>query len=257
MRNPIRPGKVAVVLIAALGWLAAPATSQATAANPAAFDRANALFADGKYGDAVAQYQAALRADGYSAPALFNLGNAQYRAGQFGAAVLDFERAQVLAPHDAGIAANLRLARERAGVPAPVFGVAETASRFLSANALAWTGSLALAAFCLAVGVGRWFPGLPYARAAGALAVGLLLVVVAGLAIRWTEFDRAIVIAADAPVRIAPATTAAQSFALKPGEPVTITRAYGQFVLARTPDGRSGWMSEKDLGSVYAAHAAS
>jgi hypothetical protein len=251
MKIPIRFKSAGVVLIALIACLAIPTFVQAAAA----FDQANASFAAGRYADAISEYQAVLRNDGFSAPVLFNLGNAQYRAGHFGEAVLDLERAQVLAPRDAAVAANLHLAREKAGVSAPSLNAAGRVARFVSPNGLAWTGCAALAVFCLAFGAGRWFPTVPFTRAIGGIAIAGVLAVVAAFAIRWTSFDRAIVITADAPARIAPATTAARSFVLKPGESVEVTRTYGQFVLARTPDGRSGWVSESDIGSVYANHA--
>lgn len=240
----------ALALTASL--LAAVAFSSiAHAANAgSAFEQANAAFESGNDRAAVSQYAAILAHDGYSAPVLFNLGNAFYRSGRFGAAILNYERAQVLAPRDASIAANLRLAREKAGVPAPALNEVERAARILTPNTLAWTGSLALMTICLGIGLGQFFPRFTRAKIIIGVAAMTLLAVAACFAIRWPEFSRAIVITANAPARIAPAGTAAESFALKAGEPVTIAKKYGQFVLARTADGRSGWVSEKEIGRV-------
>ncbi len=215
-----------------------------------AFERANAAFESGNDHAAISQYEAILAHDGYSAPVLFNLGNAFYRSGQFGAAILNYERAQVLAPRDASIAANLRLAREKAGVPAPAPNEVERVARILTPNTLAWTGSLALMTICLGIGLGQFFPRFTRAKIIIGVAVMTLLAVAASFAIRWPEFYRAIVITANAPARIAPAGTAAESFALKAGEAVIITKKYGQFILARTADGRSGWVSGKEIGRV-------
>lgn len=229
----------------------------ARAASPApAFDEANASYASGNYHAAIAQYQAILAHDGFSAPVLFNLGNACYRDGQYGNAILNFERAQVLAPRDAEIAANLRLARQKADVSAPALNEIEAACRFLSPNTLAWIGSIALTAICVAIGLGRLVPQLPYIKVVGAVAAVTLLAVAATLAIRWPQFDRAIVIAANAPARIAPASTAADSFTLKAGEPIRIMRSYGRFLLARTSDGKSGWVSAEQVGRVFQSDSA-
>jgi len=219
------------------------------------FEQANAAFAAGDFRAAIQEYEAILEQDGFSAPILFNLGNACYRDGQFGAAILNYERAQVLAPHDRAIAANLRLARKKAGVPAPALSEVEKAARALGPNTLAWGGSIALAVVCLAVGVGRFLPRSSRAETktiTGVAAVMLLLVATA-FAIRWPEFHRAIVVGMKVQARITPASTAAESFALKSGEPVTVAKAYGQFILVRTLDGRSGWVSEKEIGTVFKA----
>lgn len=215
------------------------------------FEQANTTFAAGNYPAAISQYEAILARDGYSAPVLFNLGNACYRDGQFGAAILSYERAQVLAPRDGSIAANLRLARQKTGVPAQAPNGFQQAARMASPNTLAWIGSFSLMVICLTIGVGRLLPRFTQSRALVAVAVATLLAVGASIAIRWPDFDRAIVITAKAPARIAPASTAAESFALRAGEAVTVQKLYGQFILARTSDGRSGWVSRNEIGRVF------
>jgi hypothetical protein len=164
--------------------------------------------------------------------------------------ILNYERAQVLAPRDSSVAANLRLAREKAGVPAPAINDVERAARSVTPNMLTWFGSFALMTICLGIGLGRFLPHFSHSKVIVGVAAGILLAVAASFAIRWPEFNRAIVITANAPARIAPAGTAAESFALKAGEPVNIADTYGQFILAHTPDGRSGWIARADLARV-------
>jgi tetratricopeptide (TPR) repeat protein len=239
-------------LVLTVAFLASVALSfTARAANAASsFEQANAAFASGNDRSAISQYEAILAHDGCSAPVLFNLGNAFYRAGQFGEAILNYERAQVLAPRDSSIAANLRLAREKAGVPALALNEVERAARILTPNTLAWIGSIALITICLGIGIGRFLPRFSHSKVIVGVAAVTLLAVAASFAIRWPEFNRAIVITANAPARIAPAGTAAESFALKAGELVNIAKSYGQFILARTQDGRSGWVALADLARV-------
>jgi tetratricopeptide (TPR) repeat protein len=245
-----------MLAVALLAMVAVPITAQAGSTVPT-FEDANTSFASGNYHTAIAEYRAILEHDGYSAPVLFNLGNAFYRDGQFGAAILNFERAQVLEPGDSEIAANLLQTRQKAGVAAPALNEVERAARDLTPNTLAWTGSLALMAICLAIGAAQVFPRFLYAKVIVVMAAGTMLAVAAAFAIRWPEFDRAIVITANAPARIAPASDAAQSFALKAGEAVTLAKSYGQFILAQTPDGRSGWVDGNELGRVFASDSSS
>jgi hypothetical protein len=216
------------------------------------FEQANTSFASRNYRAAIDQYEALLSQDGFSVPVLFNLGNAFYRDGQFGRAILSYERAQILAPDDGEIAANLQLARLKAGVSDPKLNGVERAIRRVSPNTLAWTGSVALMASCLAIGLGRFVTRFSHTRVVVGLGVITLVAVAIGLAVRWREFDRGVVVAANAPARIAPASTAAESFAFKPGESVTIVKSYSQFALVRTSDGRSGWVSNADMGRLFA-----
>ena len=245
----VRPLTALALTIALVASVALLFTARA-ANPPSIFEQANAASASGNNRAAMAQYEAILMHNGYSAPVLFNLGNACYRAGEFGAAILNYERAQLLPPRDHSIAANLRLARERAGVPAPALNELERAARILTPNTLAWIGSLALMTICLGIGVGRLVPRIPHTKLVIGMAAVTLLAVTASFAISWPEFNRAIIITANAPARIAPADTAAESFALKAGEPVSVAKSYGQFILARMPDGRSGWVARADLARV-------
>jgi len=240
----------AVLSVAMVAALTLPFNARAADA-VSAFEQANAAFVAGNYRAAIAQYDEILARHGASAPVLFNLGNAYYRAGQFGAAILDYERAQVLAPRDHSIEVNLGLAREKAGVPAPTLNAVQQLAQVVSPNTLAWAGSFALIALCLTVGIRRFFPHFDQAKVLGGVAVVTLLAVAATFAIRWPEFDRAIVVTANTPARIAPAGTAAELFALKAGETVSIGKNYGQFILVRTADGRSGWVSDQNVGRVF------
>jgi tetratricopeptide (TPR) repeat protein len=235
-----------------IGFVLFLAVGRVQAGTPAQdFYGANALFAAGNYHAAITEYESILARDGYSPAVLFNLGNAYYRDGQLGAAILNFERAQVLAPRDANIEANLIVARQKAGVPSPRGSAWERWSRTVSPNTLAWTGEIALVAICLLIGMSRLRVRVSYVKVMIATAGVILAGVVIAFAMRWPEFDRAIVISPTAAARIAPANTAAAPFTLKAGETVTIDKAYGQFALVRASDGRAGWMSDKDFGRVF------
>jgi tetratricopeptide (TPR) repeat protein len=238
-----------------VGFVAFVAFSSAVRAEsgPLALDEANAAFAAGKYRAAIEQDEAVLAHHGFSAPVLFNLGNAFYQSGDLGAAILNYQRAQVLAPGDRAIAANLRLACEKAGVPSPAQSGVKKAADSLNPNTLAWIGSLALTTLCLGIGIKCFLPRFSPGKAMVAVGIVLLVAVVSALAIRWPEFDGAIIVAANAPARIAPAGAAAGLFALKAGESVTTVRTHAPFVLIRTSDGRCGWVNEKQIGRIFSA----
>ncbi len=85
-----------------------------------AFDAANKLYEEGKFGDAATAYERLLQ-KGASSPALyFNWGNAQFKAGHIGRAIAAYRKAEDLAPRDPDVRANLRFARNQ--VQGPTFG---------------------------------------------------------------------------------------------------------------------------------------
>src|SRR5207253_6076018 len=93
--------------------LLARASSLTHADVPTAFEQANKLYEQGKFGDAAAAYGKII-ADGRVSPALyFNLGNALFKSGQVGRAILNYRLGEQLAPRDPDIRANLRFARNQ------------------------------------------------------------------------------------------------------------------------------------------------
>ncbi len=84
----------------------------AAAINPgAAFDEANKLYEQGRYGAAADAYEQIWKGGQTTASVLFNLGNARWKAGDHGRAIIAYLQAQRLAPRDADIRQNLEFAR--------------------------------------------------------------------------------------------------------------------------------------------------
>ena len=186
---------------------------------------------------------------GVSAPELFNQANAAQRADKLGPAILGYERARLLSPNESSIEQNLRVAREKAGVNAPTIPFWQRPAHWLGFDEWALLVSFALMAGCALFFGARYVPpravswiGASCAATAflGATAIGL----------RWYELDRAVIQNAQAKAHIAPAADAQSTFELKAGEIVTAQREYGDFVLVRTLDQRSGWVSKNDVDRV-------
>lgn len=73
------------------------------------FQKANQLYADGKYSEAVSSYQDLLKSKKF-AEIYYNLGNAHFKDKQIGKAILNYERAERLDPRDPDIRSNLAYA---------------------------------------------------------------------------------------------------------------------------------------------------
>jgi len=78
-----------------------------------AFDNATTLLSEGRYEEALTEYEA-IRSNGVFSAALWhNMGVAHYRLDNLGHAILYFERAARMDPEHEAIAHSLRVARER------------------------------------------------------------------------------------------------------------------------------------------------
>jgi len=173
-------------------------------------------------------------------------------AGQTAAAILDYERAQWLAPHATTIANQLASVRAQAGLATPERSTLSRATHALSFDALTAFASISLLMFALLVFGTRLIPASLRASsrkaAAGFGAIALLCA--SGVAGRWPELHRAVIIAANPAVHLAPADSSSASFALKPGDVVRTGKAYGPFVRVISPDGQSGWIRETSVESI-------
>ena len=218
--------KTSKLFLAAMAFVAAEARAD--------FDQANAAFAGQRYAEAASGYEDVIRQNGYSAPVLFNLGSAYYLDGKLGRAILNYERAQLLAPRASDIAANLSIARCKAGI-------VEQPAHLLSTNELSWLGSSALVCFGAAV---LWRQINARAGAGWIIASGCMLAaVMIALFLRYPESGRAIVVAKSAPAYIAPVTVTQPLFTLTEGQPVSIRKVNGDFLLVDAGNSRRGWVT--------------
>ncbi len=242
----------------AIAFVAAGARAADVETPPAAFLRAGALYAGGRYADAAAAYER-LHATGVaSANTWFNLGNAYLKDGRVGPAVLSYERAARLAPGDPDIRANLAFAREQAGVDAPAAGwgrlVAPLAGGWsgdglLLGSAVAWW----LLAGCLIAA--RLVPAVrrpatwAAATAAGVLALGATA---AAYRIAVTDLRQTAVVIAPAAVavRFEPSSGGTVHFEAKPGATLQVLAERPGWVQVGRDDGLRGWVERDAVGDV-------
>lgn len=76
------------------------------------FDIANAAYAEGRYAEAAALYEAMLN-EQPNATLYYNLGNAQFKQGELAQAILNYERALRLQPNHKDAQYNLAFAQSR------------------------------------------------------------------------------------------------------------------------------------------------
>ena len=246
------PGRVVrctPLLIACLLVLGTCLDSPAFAAS--SFESGNAAFASGNYAEAQHNYESVIKQHGFSAPLLFNLGNASLRAGQTGQAILDYERAHWLAPNDVAITKNLSLARQQADLaPEPVSRL-QSAARVFTFNTwscLAVVSLLFLAASLLLQRVFLLSRLLMcWAKICAAV---VLATAIAAVTLRWSDLNRAVVTAPEAPMRISPVTVVQPLFTVRQGEIVSVKQTHGDFALVHDQQGHQGWVSRDAITLV-------
>src|SRR5262249_18636830 len=113
-------------------------------------------------------------------------------------------------------------------------------------------GSSALFIGCALIFAIRYVPCHPV-RWIGASCGAAVLLAATAIGLRWNELDRAVIQNTRATAHIAPAIDAQSTFELKAGEIVIAQREYGDFVLVRTLDQRSGWVKKGDVERVIPA----
>jgi tetratricopeptide (TPR) repeat protein len=251
---------IAPALAALLASMSSGAAEDARPFEPyAVFFQGNTAYREGRYDDAIREYQQVVDAGYESGSLYFNLANAEFKSGRIGAAVRDYERARRLLPRDPDVRANLRYAIEQAGVD-PVEPPLWKRIAFPLAGALT-TGELApiiallWLAFWATLAVALIVAPLRPAWRRVAWAMGLLLAFFASnLAVRvWdSELTRRAVVTAggETAVRFEPAESGTEHFRAREGDLLVVGGESGDWYRVERGDGRRGWIPSGALGLV-------
>jgi len=226
----------------------------ASAFAQADFAKANEEFAQGHFKEAIAGYEALVRAGQWNANLFYDLGNAYFRTRDFGRAILNYERALALDNHHPEATANLQIARDEARALELQPTKLERYLQFASVNQCAiaaavafWLGIFGIVALIFA-----------RRRSAALLLLSILCLLVGGLAV-WAihTLDTgsegrglAIVTGNDVQARLATADTANSVLALPPGSEIKILSTRGDWMYAALPNDLRGWIQTKNAEQV-------
>lgn len=216
------------------------------------FAKANEDYAQGKFKEAIADYEALVQSREWSANLFYDLGNAYFRTQDFGRAILNYERALALDQHHPESDANLRIARDEARALEMPPGWVERHLELVSATQYGITAAIAfwIGAFCLVI---IWWARRRPAKATGLAILSFTICAGAVLAIYKIENAQrgaAIVTGKDAQARIATADSASSVLALPPGSEIRILSSRGDWVYAALPNDLRGWIPARDAEPV-------
>lgn len=231
-------------------WIAA-----AVASGPAELERANTLYASGRYEEAAEQYVSLVDSGHKSSDVFYNLGNALFREGRLGHAVLAWETALSLNPRDGDAAANIGIALRGAG-ESEDRGFSRSGPLFLNQTLSSREQSILAALFFFALGV----LALVARKRDVAWGIPSVMLGVPGsyllLSIVWSHGQPTIgvVLEAETPLRSAlGADRGVELRTLGWGSSVRIVDETEEHLLVELPGGESGWVGIRQVAPIDAA----
>jgi hypothetical protein len=225
------------------------------------FSRGNTAYDEGRYADAVADYESVLRYRIRDPRVEFNLGNAQFRLGRLGEAILHYERARRMDPTDPEIVSNLQYARsmcfDRVEPPQlhPTVRWVRAIQDHLGPDRQAWIFLAVIwviAAF-LAIELAR--RGSWRGRSGWMLATLLLIAILVGVS-WYSTYQRlegrqlAVVLDGAVEVLAGPGENNPSLFTVHEGLTLEVRSERSEWVQVSLPNAMNGWIPARSLGRV-------
>ena len=232
------------------------------AQNQTLFEKANALYNDGKYAEAIDKYEAILATKNESAELYFNLGNANYKLNNIAPSIYYFEKALQLAPNDADIKNNLSFARNMtidAIDVLPEGGIAKFVKKLTNTMSFDGWAKLAVAfVFSFVVLFLAYYFAYSTIRKRmafiGSLAALVLICISLSLAFHKYNLDKrdrpAIVFVQESKVKSEPNNRSEEAFRLHEGTKVQILDTVEDWKKIKLADGKSGWIAKQDIKAL-------
>ncbi|WJJ96925.1 tetratricopeptide repeat protein [Algibacter luteus] len=229
------------------------------AQNQAQFDKANALYNDGKYAEAIDNYMAILETGKHSSDLYFNLANAHYKLNNIAPSIYYYEKALLLNPNDADIENNIAFAKNMtidAIDVVPDAGFSKLLNTTTNKMTFDNWSKLAVAlvfVFVMLFLVYYFAYSTLKKRLAfiGSISALILMFITLAFAFHKYNLDKidnpAIIFAQESKVRSNPNSRSEESFRLHEGTKVQVVEAYNDWNKIKLSDGKTGWIISKDL----------
>lgn len=223
------------------------------------FDNGNKLYQNGKYQEAITEYELASDGNLESAELYFNLGNCFYKLHKVAPAVYNYEKALQLNPNDSEIETNLNFAKKMAIDDIKVIqkvGFGKLVQDFTSSyhyNSWAWIAVFQSFIFLLFF-IGYYFSGTALKKRAFFLGMfivflGILISVFSALfeKNRLLNEKPAIVFAEVIDVKSEPKKLSTTAFTLHEGTKVYVLESIANWKKIQLTDETTGWIVESAI----------
>ena len=215
----------------------------------------NLAYKNGKYAQAVADYEAVRAAGLESGPLYYNLGNSYFKAGEIGKAVLNYERAKFFVPADQDLKTNLNYALGVLEIVRPVSiggQVMDVLFGPLSVNTMALLLSALFLLILIMLKVRLFVPAAK--RLASAVAIVLFAVFIAGCVYFYQKVVYlnygGIVVTHKAEIKFEPQSNGTNYFELGEGDTVTVVEHAPGWYKVKRLDGKLGWVDSRSVALI-------
>jgi tetratricopeptide (TPR) repeat protein len=223
------------------------------------FEQGNSLYNQGKYADAIDQYQKVLDAGEHSAELYFNMANAHYKLNHIAPSIFYYEKALQLNPNDKEIINNANFARNMTidaidVVPEVGFSrLFHNMVNLMGYNAWSIIAVTGVFIFVLLFLLYRFASissqkRLAFIISSFALGIAFLSVFMAYQKLRLERSDKpAIVFAQESRVNTEPNLRSEEAFRLHEGTKVQVLDTLNTWKKIKLSDGSTGWIPEEDI----------
>jgi len=229
------------------------------AQNEALFEKANTLYNEGQYAEAIDNYREILETEKHSADLYYNLANAHYKLNNIGPSIYYYEKALLLNPNDADIKNNMAFARNMTidaidVIPDAGFSkLLNTATNKMSFDTWAKTAVGLVFCFVVLFLVYYFAYSTLNKRLAfiGSITALILVCITLAFAFHKYNLDKndnpAIVFSQESKVKSNPNSRSEESFRLHEGTKVQVIEIYNDWKKIKLSDDKTGWVVSSDI----------
>ncbi len=230
--------------------------------NEKLFDEATELYNNGKYTEAIANYEKILDSGQHSAELYFNMGNCYYKLNSIGPSIYYYEKALLLKPNDdeilnnLGYAQNMRLDAIEQMPQTELSRIYNKILFLFTCNQWAYL-AIALVLLFVATYLAYYFirqanrKRMAFITSLFSLGFGLICILIAYLQLQQNKRDNpAIVFSKEVSVSSEPNKTSEQVFTLHEGTKVNIEDSLDGWEKIRIADGQTGWLPTENIKAL-------
>ena len=207
------------------------------------FQQGNELYGQGKFQEALQIYSRIIAEDGFSGPLLYNLANCYAQTGRTGQAILNYERALRLSPGDSDSKGNLDLLRKSRGLFQEELPLFRRLASSLDLDQWTLAAGLSLVIFTLINLAGlRLSNGRQIRRWTGGHCLLVMAIASAGAFCQYRQLAEAVVTGNDSRLLLSPFPAASSIETIQEGRKLHYLSKHGSYALVEDEAGRSGWI---------------
>lgn len=227
--------------------------------NKLSFERANDLYNEGNYTEAIELYERILDTDVHSSELYFNLANAHYKLNHIAPSIYYYEKALLLNPNDKDIQNNLAFARNMtidAIEVIPEVGFTRLINDLT--HALSYDDwamlSVALVVIFVILFLSYYFSRSSNKKRLAFIVSGFCIVMaMVSVAFAFHKYELtirdqpAIVFAQEAQIKTEPNLRSIEAFKLHEGTKIQVLDTLNNWKKIELSDGKTGWIMNEDL----------